>query len=113
MGVKTGETMNSKRGFPPIFGQLKLLDFGKILAKAWAEAWLLLASALYSSDSRVRACLIIIANVPSNDPNVDAPANVPAPANLENAPAQPIGHGDGFHPWVGGNILNNQNGWME
>ncbi|GJR36980.1 putative ribonuclease H-like domain-containing protein [Tanacetum coccineum] len=29
-----------------------------ILAKAWAEAWLLLASALYSSDSRVRACLV-------------------------------------------------------
>ncbi|GJU05583.1 hypothetical protein Tco_1122013 [Tanacetum coccineum] len=53
---------------------------------------------------------IIMANVPSNDPNVDAPANVPAPANLENAPAQPIGHGDGFHPWVGGNIPNNQNG---
>ncbi|GJT31611.1 putative reverse transcriptase domain-containing protein [Tanacetum coccineum] len=57
--------------------------------------------------------LIIMANVPSNDPNVDAPANVPAPANLENAPAQPVGHGDGFHPWVGGNIPNNQNGWME
>ncbi|GJV73870.1 hypothetical protein Tco_1493865 [Tanacetum coccineum] len=50
---------------------------------------------------------IIMANVPSNDPNVDAPANP------ENAPAQYVGHGDGFHPWVGGNIPNNQNGWME
>ncbi|GJX29932.1 hypothetical protein Tco_0238011 [Tanacetum coccineum] len=54
-------------------------------------------------------CRIIMANVPSNDPNVDAPANVPAPANLEN---EPVGHGDGFHPWVGGNIPNNQNGWI-
>ncbi|GKG67012.1 hypothetical protein Tco_0719791, partial [Tanacetum coccineum] len=27
----------------------------------------------------------------SNDPNVDAPANVPAPANLKN---EPVGHGD-------------------
>ncbi|GKA62576.1 hypothetical protein Tco_0762095 [Tanacetum coccineum] len=48
--------------------------------------------------------LIIMANVPSNDPNVDAPANVPAPANLEN---EPVGHGDEFHPWVGGDDLNN------
>ncbi|GJU54558.1 hypothetical protein Tco_1228272 [Tanacetum coccineum] len=54
-----------------------------------------------------------MANVPPNDPNVDEPANVPAPANPEHAPAQPVGHGNGFHPWVGGNIPNNQNGWME
>ncbi|GJV08690.1 putative reverse transcriptase domain-containing protein [Tanacetum coccineum] len=33
--------------------------------------------------------VIIMANVPSNDPNVDAPANVPAPVNPEHAPAQP------------------------
>ncbi|GJX20316.1 reverse transcriptase [Tanacetum coccineum] len=33
--------------------------------------------------------IIIIANIPSNDPNVDAPANVPALANPEHAPAQP------------------------
>ncbi|GJW12080.1 hypothetical protein Tco_1577907 [Tanacetum coccineum] len=32
--------------------------------------------------------LIIMANVPPNDPNVDAPANVPAPANV-TAPASP------------------------
>nr|GFD31863.1 hypothetical protein [Tanacetum cinerariifolium] len=31
-----------------------------------------------------------MANVPSNDPNVDAPAIVPAPVNLDHAPAQPI-----------------------
>nr|GFB85958.1 hypothetical protein [Tanacetum cinerariifolium] len=29
-------------------------------------------------------------NVPSNDPNVDAPAIVPAPVNPDNAPAQPV-----------------------
>ncbi|GJT95293.1 putative reverse transcriptase domain-containing protein [Tanacetum coccineum] len=31
-----------------------------------------------------------MANVPLNDPNVDAPANVPAPANPEHALAQPV-----------------------
>ncbi|GJT70086.1 hypothetical protein Tco_1029372 [Tanacetum coccineum] len=36
--------------------------------------------------SLIKAKPIIMANVPSNDPNVDAPANVPAPANLENEP---------------------------
>ncbi|GJT95294.1 hypothetical protein Tco_1090812 [Tanacetum coccineum] len=56
---------------------------------------------------------IIMANVPPNDPNVDAPANVPAPANPEHAQAQPVGLGNCFHPWVRGNIPNNQNGWME
>ncbi|GJS68947.1 hypothetical protein Tco_0683512 [Tanacetum coccineum] len=61
----------------------------------------------------IHGLLIIMANVPSNDPNVDAPANVPAPANPEHASAQPVGHGDGFHPCVGDNIPNNQNGWME
>ncbi|GKG64068.1 hypothetical protein Tco_0649318, partial [Tanacetum coccineum] len=40
-------------------------------------------------------------------------ANVPALANLEHVSAQPVGHGNGFHPWVGGDIPNNQNGWME
>ncbi|GJZ24989.1 hypothetical protein Tco_0562448 [Tanacetum coccineum] len=48
-----------------------------------------------------------------NDPNVDTFAIVPAHANPEHAPAQPVGLGNGFHPWVGGNIPNNQNGWME
>ncbi|GJS63168.1 hypothetical protein Tco_0677732 [Tanacetum coccineum] len=48
---------NSRRG--PEFTWEREDQFRKkILAKAWAEAWLLLASALYSSDSRVRACLI-------------------------------------------------------
>ncbi|GJZ78904.1 hypothetical protein Tco_0643741 [Tanacetum coccineum] len=40
-----------------------------------------------------------MANVPPNDPNVDAPANVHAPANPEHAPAQPVGLENGFHPW--------------
>nr|GFC81707.1 hypothetical protein [Tanacetum cinerariifolium] len=53
-------------------------------------------------------------NVPPNDPNVDAPAIVPAPVNLDHAPAQPVGLGDGFAPhWIGNNIPNNQNGWIE
>ncbi|GKC86849.1 hypothetical protein Tco_1147498 [Tanacetum coccineum] len=34
--------------------------------------------------------MIIMANVPPNDPNVDTSAIVPAPANPEHAPAQPI-----------------------
>nr|GEZ10313.1 hypothetical protein [Tanacetum cinerariifolium] len=55
-----------------------------------------------------------MANVPPNDPNVDAPAIVPAPVNLDHAPAQLIGLGDGFAPhWIGNNIPNNQNGWIE
>nr|GEW00558.1 reverse transcriptase domain-containing protein [Tanacetum cinerariifolium] len=55
-----------------------------------------------------------MANVPLNYPNVDALAIVPAPVNLDHAPAQPIGHGNGFAPhWIGDNIPNNQNGWIE
>nr|GEW30412.1 putative reverse transcriptase domain-containing protein [Tanacetum cinerariifolium] len=55
-----------------------------------------------------------MANVPPNDPNVDAPTIIPAPVNPDHAPAQPIGLGDGFAPhWIGNNILNNQNGWIE
>nr|GEV80235.1 hypothetical protein [Tanacetum cinerariifolium] len=55
-----------------------------------------------------------MANVPSNDPNVDAPAIVPAPVNTDHAPAQPVGLGNGFAPhWIRDNILNNQNGWIE
>nr|GFA73327.1 hypothetical protein [Tanacetum cinerariifolium] len=34
--------------------------------------------------------MIIMANVPLNDPNVDAPAIVPAPVNPDHAPAQPV-----------------------
>ncbi|GJT24989.1 putative reverse transcriptase domain-containing protein [Tanacetum coccineum] len=57
---------------------------------------------------------IIMANVPPNDPNVDTSAIVPAPANPEHAPAQPVGLGNGFAPhWIGSNIPNNQNGWIE
>nr|GFB04932.1 hypothetical protein [Tanacetum cinerariifolium] len=52
--------------------------------------------------------------VPPNDPNVDAPAIVPAPVNPDHAPAQPVGFGNGFAPhWIGDNIPNNQNGWIE
>nr|GEX15790.1 hypothetical protein [Tanacetum cinerariifolium] len=55
-----------------------------------------------------------MANVPPNDPNVDAPAIVPAPVNPDQAPAQPVGLEDGFAPhWIGNNIPNNQNGWIE
>nr|GFA23314.1 hypothetical protein [Tanacetum cinerariifolium] len=55
-----------------------------------------------------------MANVPPNDPNVDAPAIVPAPVNPDHVPAQPVGLGDGFAPhWIGNNIPNNQNGWIE
>nr|GFC34825.1 hypothetical protein [Tanacetum cinerariifolium] len=50
-------------------------------------------------------------NVPPNDPNVEAPAIVPALVNPDHAPAQPVGLGDGFaHHWIGDNIPNNQNG---
>nr|GEY01386.1 hypothetical protein [Tanacetum cinerariifolium] len=60
------------------------------------------------------AFLIIMANVPPNDLNVDAPTIVPAPVNPNHAPAQPVGLGDGFAPyWIGNNIPNNQNGWIE
>nr|GFD55687.1 hypothetical protein [Tanacetum cinerariifolium] len=32
----------------------------------------------------------------------------------DHAPAQPVGLEDGFAPhWIGNNILNNQNGWIE
>nr|GEZ29039.1 hypothetical protein [Tanacetum cinerariifolium] len=55
-----------------------------------------------------------MANVPPNDPNINASAIVPAPVNPDHAPAQPIGLGNGFAPhWIGGNIPNNQNGWIE
>nr|GEW07302.1 putative reverse transcriptase domain-containing protein [Tanacetum cinerariifolium] len=55
-----------------------------------------------------------MANVSLNDPNVDASTIVPAPVNPDHAPAQPVGLGDGFSPhWIGNNIHNNQNGWIE
>nr|GEU84312.1 hypothetical protein [Tanacetum cinerariifolium] len=55
-----------------------------------------------------------MANVPPNEPNVNASAIVPAPVNHDHAPAQPVGLGNGFAPhWIGGNIPNNQNGWIE
>nr|GEZ73228.1 hypothetical protein [Tanacetum cinerariifolium] len=55
-----------------------------------------------------------MANVPPNNPNVDAPAIVPAPVNPDHAPAQPVGLGNGFAPhWIRDNIPNNQNGWIE
>nr|GEV67955.1 hypothetical protein [Tanacetum cinerariifolium] len=55
-----------------------------------------------------------MANVPPNDPNVDASAIVLAPVNSDYAPTQPVGLGNGFAPhWIGGNIPNNQNGWIE
>nr|GFC16723.1 hypothetical protein [Tanacetum cinerariifolium] len=55
-----------------------------------------------------------MANVPLNDPNVDAFAIVPTPVNPDHAPAQPVGHGNGFAPHrIGDNIPNNQNGWIE
>nr|GEX85902.1 putative reverse transcriptase domain-containing protein [Tanacetum cinerariifolium] len=44
----------------------------------------------------------------------DALAIVPAPVNPDHAPAQPVGLGNGFAPhWIGHNIPNNQNGWIE
>nr|GFC60775.1 hypothetical protein [Tanacetum cinerariifolium] len=55
-----------------------------------------------------------MANVPPNDHNVDAPAIAPALVNPDHAPAQPVGLGNGFAPhWIGNNIPNNQNGWIE
>nr|GFC97649.1 hypothetical protein [Tanacetum cinerariifolium] len=55
-----------------------------------------------------------MANVPPNDPNVDAPAIIHAPVNPDHAPAQPIGLGIGFALyWIKDNIPNNQNGKME
>nr|GFD03398.1 hypothetical protein [Tanacetum cinerariifolium] len=51
-----------------------------------------------------------MANIPPNDPSIDAPAIVPAPVNPDHAPAQPAGLGNGFAPhWIGDNIPNNQN----
>nr|GEW45319.1 putative reverse transcriptase domain-containing protein [Tanacetum cinerariifolium] len=74
----------------------------------------------YDTQIRTNDCngmhhiFIIMANVPPNDPNVDAPAIVPAPVIPNHAPAQPVGLGDGFAPhWIGNNIPNNQNGWIE
>nr|GFB96662.1 hypothetical protein [Tanacetum cinerariifolium] len=53
-------------------------------------------------------------NVPPNDPNSIASAIVPALVNPDHAPALPAGLGNGFSPhWIGGNIPNNQNGWIE
>nr|GEY83416.1 hypothetical protein [Tanacetum cinerariifolium] len=55
-----------------------------------------------------------MANVPPNDPNVDAAAIVHVPVNPNNAPAQPVGLENGFAPhWIRDNIPNNQNGWIE
>nr|GEU36117.1 hypothetical protein [Tanacetum cinerariifolium] len=55
-----------------------------------------------------------MANVPLNDPNVDAHAIVPAPVNPDHVPDQPVGLRDGFAPhWIRNNIPNNQNGWIE
>nr|GEZ77475.1 putative reverse transcriptase domain-containing protein [Tanacetum cinerariifolium] len=55
-----------------------------------------------------------MANVPPNDPNVDAPAIVPSPVNPDHASAQPVGLGNGFAPhWIGNNMPNNHNGWIE
>nr|GEY73407.1 putative reverse transcriptase domain-containing protein [Tanacetum cinerariifolium] len=55
-----------------------------------------------------------MANIPLNDLNVDASAIVPAHVNPDHAPAQPVGHGNCFAPyWIGDNIPNNQNGWIE
>nr|GEZ42581.1 hypothetical protein [Tanacetum cinerariifolium] len=55
-----------------------------------------------------------MAIVPLNDLNVDAPAIVPAPVNPDHALAQPVGLEDDFNPhWIGDNIPNNQNGWIE
>nr|GFC36570.1 hypothetical protein [Tanacetum cinerariifolium] len=55
-----------------------------------------------------------MANVPLNHLNVDASAIVPAPMNLDHIPAQLIRFRNGFAPhWIGSNIPNNQNGWIE
>nr|GEZ59298.1 ribonuclease H-like domain-containing protein [Tanacetum cinerariifolium] len=55
-----------------------------------------------------------MANVPPNDPNVDASAIVPALVNPNYAPDQPVGLGNDFTPyWIGDNIPNNQNGWIQ
>nr|GEV33474.1 hypothetical protein [Tanacetum cinerariifolium] len=55
-----------------------------------------------------------MANVPPNDPNVDASAIVSAPVNPDRAPTQPVGLGNSFAPhWIGDNIPNNKNGWIE
>nr|GEX54587.1 putative reverse transcriptase domain-containing protein [Tanacetum cinerariifolium] len=55
-----------------------------------------------------------MAKLPPNDPNVDASAIVPAHVNLDHAPAQLVGLGNGFSiHWIGDNIPNNQNGWVE
>nr|GEZ06886.1 hypothetical protein [Tanacetum cinerariifolium] len=55
-----------------------------------------------------------MANIPPNDPNVDASAIVPALVSPDNAPDQPVGLGNGFVRYgIGDNILNNQNGWIE
>nr|GEV71567.1 putative reverse transcriptase domain-containing protein [Tanacetum cinerariifolium] len=57
---------------------------------------------------------IITANLPPNDPNVNAPTIIPALANPDHAPAHPVSLGNGFTPhWIGDNIPNNQNGWIE
>ncbi|GKD03011.1 hypothetical protein Tco_1177985, partial [Tanacetum coccineum] len=51
---------------------------------------------------------IIMANVPPNDPNVNASAIVPAPANPKHAPTQPVGLGNGFASyWIRSNDSSN------
>nr|GEV73918.1 retrotransposon protein, putative, Ty3-gypsy subclass [Tanacetum cinerariifolium] len=73
------------------------------LLEGWRDSYL-------NNDAR----MMMISNVPLNDPNVDAPAIAPAPVNPDHAPAQPVGLGNGFAPhWIRDNILNNQNGWIE
>nr|GEY55101.1 putative nucleotidyltransferase, ribonuclease H [Tanacetum cinerariifolium] len=54
-----------------------------------------------SDDSSCWGKEIIMANVPPNDPNVDASAIVHALVNPDHAPTQPVGLGNGFNPqWI-------------
>ncbi|GJY24722.1 putative reverse transcriptase domain-containing protein [Tanacetum coccineum] len=78
------------------------LVFWKVDSKGFLEVPNNFLEFLVVSISRLLSFLlylIIMENVPPNDPNVNAPANVPAPANPEHAPAQPVGLENGFHPW--------------
>nr|GEY66131.1 hypothetical protein [Tanacetum cinerariifolium] len=55
-----------------------------------------------------------MANVPLNDPNVNASTIIPTPVNPNHAPAKPVGLRNGFAPhWIRDNTPNNQNGWIE
>nr|GEX78164.1 hypothetical protein [Tanacetum cinerariifolium] len=88
----------------------KNINFGSFRVKASSSAYV----SRFDNKGSSTSFLIIMANVPSNDPNVDAFTIVPAPVNPNHAPAQPEGLGNGFVPyWIGGNIPNNQNGWIE